>query len=65
MVGLMVRQMPREQLNVAVDVLNEFDFLRQQKDGSDATGAESPDTIGIFIVNIGRRHHGDRPLGFG
>ena len=62
MVGLMVRQMPLEQLKVAVDVLDEFDLLSQQKDSSDATGAEPPDTIGIFVVDIGRRHHGDRPL---
>ena len=65
MVGFVIRQMPLEQVKVAVDVLDEVDFLSQQKDGSDATGAEPADAIGIFVVDIGRRHHGDRPLGSG
>jgi hypothetical protein len=65
MVGFVIRQRPLEQVKVVVDVLDELDFLSQQKAGSDATGAESPDAISIFVVDIGGRHHGPRPLGCG
>ena len=65
MVGFVVRQMPLEQMQSAVDFLVELDLLSQQKDGADATGTESPDAIGLFVVDIGRGHHGYGPLGSG
>jgi len=52
MVGLVVRQMPLEQTKVAVDVLNEFDLLSQQKDGSDTAGTQAPDAVGVFVMDI-------------
>jgi hypothetical protein len=65
MVGFVVRQMPFEQMQSAVDFLGEVDFLSHQKDGADATGTESPHATGLFIVDIGRGYHGYRPLGSG
>jgi hypothetical protein len=65
MVGFVVRQMPLEQMEDAVDFLVELDFLSQQKDGADATGTESPGALGLFVVDIGRGHHRYGPLGSG
>ena len=65
MVGFVVRQMPFEQMQSAVDFLVELDFLSHQKDGADATGTETPGALGLFIVDIGRGHHGYGPLGSG
>src|SRR5580698_148896 len=62
-VGFVVRKVPLEQLKVAVDLLDELDSLDHLKNGADAAGAESPDTVGVFVVNIGRSHHGYGPLG--
>src|SRR5580693_2880563 len=55
--------MPLEQMQSAVDFFIEFDFQNHLKDGTDATGTEPPHTIGLFIVNISRGHHGYGPLG--
>ena len=64
-VGFVVGQMPLEQMQSAVDFLVELDLLSQQEDGTDATGTEPPHAIGLFIVDIGRGHHGYGPLGSG
>ena len=65
MVGFVVGQMPLEQMQSAVDFLGELDFLSHQKDGADAPGTESPDAMGLFIVDIAGGHHGYGPLGSG
>ena len=65
MVGFVVGQMPLEQMEVAVDFLDELDLLSQQEEGADAAGTEPPDAIGRLIVDIGRGHHGYGPLGSG
>src|SRR6516165_4557746 len=65
MVGFVVRLMPLEQLKIAVDILDEIDFLSQEEDSTDAAGTEATDAISMFVVDIGRRHHGYRPLGTG
>src|SRR6202789_3255334 len=62
-VGFVVREMPLEQMKVAVDLLDELDSLSQQKNGADAAGAEPPDTISVFVMDIGRGHHGNGPCG--
>ena len=62
-VGFVVRKVPLEQMKVAVDLLDELDSLGHLKNGADAAGAESPDTVGVFVVDIGRGHHGHGPLG--
>lgn len=62
MVGFVVRQMALEQVKVAVDILGELDPLSQQEEGPDAVGTEPADAIGIFVVDVGRGHHGSRPL---
>jgi hypothetical protein len=58
MVGFVVGEMPFEQMEVAVDVLDESDLLSQEKEGADAPGTESPDALGRFVVDIGGGHHG-------
>jgi hypothetical protein len=62
-VGFVVRKVPLEQMKVAVDLLDELDSLDHLKNGADAAGAEPPDAIGIFVVDIGRGHHGYGPPG--
>jgi len=65
MVGFVVRQMPLEQMQSAVDFLVELDFLSQQEDGADATGTEPPHAISVFVMDVARGHHRYRPLGAG
>src|ERR1700722_12968919 len=65
MVRFVVGLMPFEQLKVAVDILDEVDFLSQEEHGTDAASTEATDTISMFIVDIARRHHRHRPLGTG
>ena len=62
-VGFVVRKVPLEQVEVAVDLLDELESLDHLKNEADAAGAESADAIGIFVVDIGRGHHGNGPLG--
>jgi hypothetical protein len=57
--------MPLEEMQVAVDLLDESDLLSQEKEGADASGTESPGAIGPFVVDIGGGHHGEGPLGPG
>ena len=65
MVGFVVGQMAFEQVKIAVDILDESDPLSQQEEGPDAAGTEPADAIGMFVVDVGRGHHGSRPLGAG
>ncbi len=65
MVGFVVGQMALEQVKVAVDILDEFDPLSQQEEGTDAAGTEPADAVGIFVVDVTRGHHGSQPLGAG
>jgi hypothetical protein len=57
--------MPFEQLKIAVDILDEVDFLSQEENGTDAASTEATDAISVFVVDIARRHHGYRSLGTG
>jgi hypothetical protein len=50
-------------MEIAVNLLDEADPLSEQEDGADASGAEAADAIGVFVVDVGRGHHGDRALG--
>ncbi len=65
MVGFVVGEVALEQVEVAVDILDEFDPLGQQEEGADAAGAEPADAVGIFVVDVTRGHHGSGPLGTG
>src|ERR1700677_170446 len=57
--------MPLEQMQSAVDFFVELDFQNHLEDSTDATGTESAHARGLFIVDIGRGHHGYGPLGPG
>jgi hypothetical protein len=65
MVGFVVRLMPLEHLKVAVDILDEADFLSQEEHGTDAASTETANAISVFVVDVAGRHHGYRPLGTG
>src|SRR6202044_991078 len=52
MVGFVVGQMALEQVEIAVDILDELDPLSQQEEGPDAAGTEPADAIGIFVVDV-------------
>ena len=62
-VGFVVRKMALEQMEVAVDLFDKLESLSHQKNGADAAGAEPPNAVGVFVVDIGRGHHGYGPLG--
>ena len=57
-VGFVIGQMPLEEVEVAVDVVDQADLLSQQEDGADAAGTEALDAIGEFVVDVGGGHHG-------
>src|SRR5262245_40766199 len=65
MVGFVVGEMPLEQVELAVDLLDEPDLLSQEEEGPDAPGTEPAGAPGRFVVDIGGGHHGYRPLGSG
>ena len=65
MVGFVVRPMPLEQMESAVDFLDELDLLSHQKDGADAAGTEPAGATGRLVVDVGGGHHGYGPLGAG
>jgi hypothetical protein len=57
-VGFVVGQMAFEKVKIPIDIVDQADLLSQQKNGADTSGAEALDTIGVFVVDIGRGHHG-------
>jgi hypothetical protein len=61
-VGFVIGQMPLEQVQLVVDLLDEPDLLSQEEEGPDAAGTEAAGASGRFVVDIGGGHHGDRPL---
>ena len=62
-VGFVVGQVPLEEVEVAVDLLDQPDLLSQEEEGADAAGTEAAAATGVFVVDIGGGHHGYRPLG--
>ena len=64
-VGFVVGEMSFEEMEVAVDVADQADPLRQQEHGADAAGGEALDAVGEFIVDVGGGHHGLLAFGFG
>src|SRR6516165_2179057 len=61
-VGLMIRHVPFEHMQRAVDLADQVYILCQQEHGADPAGAETTDAIGGLVVNVRRRHHGSGPL---
>ena len=57
-VGFVVGQMPLEEVEVGVDVVDQPDPASQQEHGADAAGAEALDAIGQLVVDVGGGHHG-------
>ena len=64
-VGFMVGQMPLEEVELAIDLLDEIDLLSQEEEGTDAAGPEPAGALGVVIMDIGGGHHRYRPLGTG
>ena len=57
MVGFVIGQMPLEQDEVGVDIVDQTGMASQQEHGADAGGTEDLDAIGQFIVDIAGGHH--------
>ena len=57
MVGFVIRQMPLEDVDIAVDIADQPGPASQQVHGTDATGTEALDTIGQLVMDVGRGHH--------
>jgi hypothetical protein len=58
MVGLVVRLMEEEQVQVLVDGIDEADALGQQVKRADAAVADAMNAVGDFIVDVGRGEGG-------
>src|SRR4051794_22621207 len=56
-VALVIRQVPLEQVEALVDVVDQPDLAGQEMDGTDAAGCDAPDLLGDLIVNVGGGHH--------
>jgi hypothetical protein len=61
-VGFVVGQVPLEEVEFAIDLLNEPDLLGREEEGADAAGTEPAAATGVFVRDIAGGHHGYRPL---
>ena len=57
MVGFVIRQMPFEEMEIAVDIADQPGPASQQVHGTDATRTEALDTIGQLVMDVGGGHH--------
>src|SRR6056297_2700977 len=57
MVTLVVRQVAFEEVEVAVDVVDQAELAGQQVDGPDAAGCDAPDLLGEFVADVGGGRH--------
>ena len=57
MVGFVIRQMSLEDVDHSVDRADQSGLAGQQEHGADAAGAESLDTIGQLVMDVGGGHH--------
>ena len=64
-VGFVIGKMDLEEMKIGVDVADQAYPVRQQQHDADATGAETLDAIGQFVLDVGGGHHGYGPLGTG
>jgi hypothetical protein len=55
--------MALEQMDLAVDVVDESDASSEQVDRTDAPGRDPAITIGNLVVDVAGSQHGFRPLG--
>src|SRR5262249_23651153 len=53
-----VGEMPLEQMEVAVDIVDQASPAGQQEHGADATRGESLDAIGQFVMDVAGGDHG-------
>ena len=56
-VALVIRQVPLQQVEVPVDVLDQPELPGQEVDGPDAAGCDGPDLLGDLVVDVGGGHH--------
>ena len=62
-IGLVIGEVPLEQMELAIDLVDQVDLLSKQEDGADPTGTEATDAVSVFVVDISRGHHRYRPFG--
>ena len=56
-VALEVGQVPLEQVEVVIDVVNQPELLGQEMDGPDASGCDRPHFLGDLVADVGGGHH--------
>ena len=56
-VGLVIGEVPLEEVEVVVDVGDQAGPLGQQEHGADAAGGEALDALGELVVDVGGGHH--------
>ena len=58
MVGFVIGEMPLEEMEVMVDVVDQAGPASQQEDGADAARGEALDAIGQFVMDVAGGDHG-------
>ena len=58
MVGLVIGQMPFEEMEIAVDIADQPGPASQQVEGTDSTSGEPLNAVRQFVVDVGSGHHG-------
>jgi hypothetical protein len=56
-ITLEVGQVPLEQVEVLIEVVDEPERLGHEMDGPDAAGCDGPGAVGDLIVDVGGGHH--------
>ena len=64
-IGLVVGLMAFEQVQLAIDVGDQSDPACQQEHGADAAGAQAPDSVAQFVMDVVGGDHGALALGAG
>ena len=64
-VGLMVRQVPLEQVEAVIDVADQSGLAGHQEHGADPAAGQPLDSIGQLVLDVAGGDHGTFPLGPG
>src|SRR5208283_1795613 len=58
MVGLVIGQMPFEEMEIAVDIADQPGPASQQVEGADSASGKTLNAVRQFVVDVGSGHHG-------
>jgi hypothetical protein len=56
-IALVIRQVPLQEVEALVDVVDQADLAAPEMDGPDAAGSDGPSPLGDLIVDVRGGHH--------